>query len=60
MIGDLDPLRTPIHVYDDTSLDIVLRMLDTTPDFLEYINAKERLFRSRAAVHAAGEEEVLG
>lgn len=58
VIGDLDPTRTFVHVFDDTTLDLVMSTLDTATDFLRYLRQKERLFRSRT-LHAAGEENLL-
>lgn len=57
-IGDLDPKRTFVHVFDDTTLDFVMSTLDTTPDFLRYLREKERLCRSRTVL-VAGEENLL-
>ncbi len=59
MIPDLDSHKTFVHVLDDTTLDIVLKTLDTAPDFIKYLNAKERLMRA-GPFFAAGEEELLG
>ena len=58
-IGDIDPSRTFVHVFGDTSLDIVLGTVDTISDFVSYLTKKERLLRSDAVVIAAGEEELL-
>lgn len=58
VIGDLDPTRRFVHVFDDTTLDVVMETLDTTPDFLRYLREKERFIRSHS-VFAAGEENLL-
>ena len=58
-IGDLDPAKTFVHVLDDTSLAIVLGTLDTIADLTNYLRKKEELFRSKTAIFAAGEEELL-
>jgi hypothetical protein len=58
-VGDLDPNRGFIHVFDDYTLDIVLRSLDTTADFVQYLEKKERFVRSRAFLSASGEEDLL-
>ena len=58
-IGDIDPSRTFVHVFGDTSLDIVLGTVDTISDFVSYLTKKERLLRSDAVVIAAGEEDLL-
>ena len=58
-IGDLDPSRSFVHVFDDTSLNIVMRTLDTIADFTAYLSKKETLLRSDQVIVAAGEEELL-
>jgi len=59
VIGDLDPQRTFVHVFDDASLEFVMRTVNTTPDFLAYLRAKEGLLRGPRRIAAAGEEELL-
>jgi hypothetical protein len=49
-----------VHVFDDTSLEIVLGTLDTISDFVLYLAKKEELFTSGPSIFAAGEEELLG
>jgi len=58
-IGDLSPLKTFIHVLDDTSLDILMRARDTIYDFIAYLRKKENLLRSKKNIFATGEEELL-
>jgi GNAT superfamily N-acetyltransferase len=58
VVGDLDPDREFVHVFDDTTLDIIMSTLDTTEDFLRYLRKKEELCRSRT-VYVAGEENLL-
>jgi hypothetical protein len=58
VIGDLDPDRSFVHVFDDATLDFVMSTLDTTTDFLRYLREKERLCRSRT-LYVAGEENLL-
>lgn len=41
MIGQVDPARGYVHVFDDTSLEIVMSTLDTVSDFVEYLTKKE-------------------
>jgi hypothetical protein len=48
-----------VHVFDDTTLDIVMRTLDTITDFVLYLERKEKLFASGTKISAAGEEELL-
>ena len=58
-IGDIDPKKTFVHVLDDTSLDIVLKTLDTISDFVDYLTKKEKLLRSSVFTVATGEEDLL-
>jgi hypothetical protein len=60
MLGDLEPTREFVHVLDDTGLDVVMRELDTTPDFVRYLESREALIRNDRLVGAAGEEDLLG
>ena len=58
-VGQLDPTRGFVHIYDDTTLQILLTTLDTIHDFASYLDKKERLFERMLSVGAAGEEELL-
>jgi hypothetical protein len=58
-IGQIDPDRGYVHVFDDVTLDIVLRELDTISDFTDYLTRKEAVVRSGRMFAAAGEHEVL-
>jgi len=58
-IGQVDPSKGFVHVLDDTSLDIVLRTLDTISDLVEYLTKKERFILSGKLGGAAGEEDLL-
>jgi hypothetical protein len=58
-IGHIDPTKGFVHVFDETTLDIVLREVDTVGDFTAYLRAKEQLFASGTAIMADGEEELL-
>lgn len=58
-IGDLDPLKTFVHVLDDTALNILMRARDTIDDFVSYLRKKEVLLRSKKDIFVAGEEELL-
>jgi hypothetical protein len=57
-VGDLDPDRAFVHVFDDATLDFMMSTLDTTADLLRYLRAKEAFCRSRM-VYVAGEENLL-
>ena len=59
VVGDLDPEKGFVHVFDDTSLGIVLQTLDTVADFTAYLRKKEELFRSDVSVAVTGEEDLL-
>jgi hypothetical protein len=59
VIGQVDPDRGYVHVFDDTTLDIVMNTLDTITDFTSYLTKKERFLTGKRFVHAAGEEELL-
>lgn len=48
-----------IHHFDDVTLDILLRELDTITDFVQYLEKKEALMCSGKLVIAPGEEELL-
>ncbi len=58
-IGDLDPGRPFVHVFDEDSLRTVLTTRDTIIDFVQYLIKRERLFRGLTTVSSTGEEELL-
>ncbi len=58
-IGDLDPSKNFVHVFDDTALNILMDTRDTIDDFTSYLEKKEALLRSKKDIFAAGEEELL-
>jgi hypothetical protein len=58
-IGELDRTRTFVHVMDDTTLNILMRTLDTIIDLTAYLRKKEALLRGNTAIMAAGDEELL-
>lgn len=49
-----------LHVFDDETLDVVLSVLDTVPDFVRYLEKKEEVLR-RPGQHliVPGEEDLL-
>jgi hypothetical protein len=52
--------RQFIHVFDEESLDAVLGVLDTVPDFVRYLEQKEEFFSAPGReVVAPGEEDLL-
>ncbi|MGB8522326.1 MAG: SEC-C domain-containing protein [Candidatus Acidiferrales bacterium] len=58
-IGQLNPDKGYVHVFDDTTLNIVMSTLDTITDFTAYLAKKEQFLTGKTVVHAAGEEELL-
>jgi len=49
-----------VHVFDKTSLHIVMGELDTISDFVKYLSDKELLYRNGVSTaFAAGEEDLL-
>ena len=54
-----DDGRGFVHVFDEVSLPIILRELDTITDFVEYLRAKESLFSTGRIVVVPGEEHLL-
>jgi hypothetical protein len=58
MIGQLEPVKGYVHVFDDTTLNIVMSTLDTI-DFTAYLTKKEKFLTAVRKVFAAGEEELL-
>jgi hypothetical protein len=59
VVGDLDKKKTFVHIFDDTTLDLVMKNVDTVADFVSYLSKKERFLRSGINVISAGEEELL-
>lgn len=58
-LGHIDPEKGYVHVFDDTTLNIVLETLDTISDFTAYLTKKEGFLSGEVVVEAAGEEELL-
>jgi len=49
-----------VHTFDEVSLQVLMSQLDTITDFVNYLLAKEELFRSgKIVVFAGGEEDLL-
>ena len=55
-IGQIDPAKGYVHVFDDTALDIVMSTLDTITDFTAYLTKKEQFLTGNRIVMAAGKE----
>jgi len=58
-IGQVNPSKGYVHVFDDTTLDVIMATLDTAADFFAYLSKKEAFLTSSKHVFAAGEEELL-
>jgi hypothetical protein len=58
-IGQINPKKGYVHVFDDTTLDVVMQTLDTITDFVMYLTKKERFIQSEQLVWAAGEDDLL-
>lgn len=58
-IGQIDPAKGYVHVFDDTSLQAVMKTLDTISDFIGYLDKKENVIASRKLGFAAGEDDLL-
>jgi hypothetical protein len=48
-----------VHVFDDETLDVVVGVLDTVPDFVRYLDKKEELLRRPVELLVSGEEDLL-
>ncbi|MFM0481035.1 SEC-C metal-binding domain-containing protein [Paraburkholderia strydomiana] len=58
-IGDFDPSKTFVHVFDEESLHLLMTELDTGPDFIDYLLVRERAIRSEQLTRFFGEEDFL-
>jgi hypothetical protein len=58
-IGDLDPSKDLVHVFDDVSLRLVFSELDTTSDFIAYLTRRASFLRGGRVVHAKDERNLL-
>lgn len=58
-VGQVNPDRGFIHVFDDITLDIVMNELTTVGDFIDYLTEKEQFFKSGRVLSCAGEEDLL-
>ena len=58
-VGDIDPSKTFVHVFDEGSLDLLLTELDAGPDFIDYLVERERAIRKEHLSVIYGEEDFL-
>lgn len=59
MVGDVDPTGSFVHVFNETSLEVLMNELDTITDFAEYLDKKATFVRSGRLLQANGEENLL-
>lgn len=58
-IGDVDPGGDFVHVFDEASLGVVLRELDTITDLTHYLEKRAEFLRTGYLSLANGEEDLL-
>ncbi len=58
-VGQIDPNKGYVHVFDDTTIGIVMDTLDTVSDFISYLESKEEFITSGKLNSASGEEDLL-
>lgn len=58
-VGDVDPMGSFIHVFDNAALPIVMREMDTIADFVDYLAAREDALRNGSVGLASSEAELV-
>jgi SEC-C motif-containing protein len=58
-IGQINPAKGYVHVFDDVSLNAVMMSLDTVSDFVAYLTKKEQFITAGKLAIAFGEEDLL-
>jgi hypothetical protein len=58
-IGQINPAKGYVHVFDDVTLDVVMSSLDTVSDFVAYLTKKEQFIAAGKLAFALGEEDLL-
>lgn len=58
-IGQVDPDKGYVHVFDDVTLEVVMKTLDTISDFTQYLTKKEEFILSGKLLSSAGEDDLL-
>jgi hypothetical protein len=48
-----------VHIFDEVSFQIIMKELDTIKDFLQYLDAKEKLLKKGIILTVIGEENIL-
>ena len=59
VIGQVNPEKGFVHIFDDTTLEVILRNFDTIADFTSYLTKKEKFIATGKLLFAAGEDEIL-
>lgn len=60
VLGRPEPQKAFVHVFDEVSIELVMKELDTAVDLLDFLKAREELLgRQGGQVIAPGEEELL-
>lgn len=59
VLGDVNPKGKFVHVFDSSSLRIIMQELDTPRDFIDYLKARKSFIRSGKLGIATGEEDLL-
>lgn len=58
-LGVPEPGKHFVHVFDEVTVEILMKELDTAPDFIEYLKEREQLLVPTRRVLAYGEEDLL-
>jgi hypothetical protein len=59
VLGRIDAKEGYVHVFDDTSLNVLMTYLDTISDFIGYLTKKEELLAYGVQVLAAARRNFL-
>lgn len=59
-VGRLSYTRGSVHLFDDTTLPVILAELSTIADFLDYLRKKEALYDEGKYVRSFSELDLLG
>ena len=59
-LGDIDPSKPFVHVFDRGGIAMLLTHLNTITDFANYLNLRERAIRTKQIGSACGEDDILG
>ena len=58
-IGDVNDKGSFLHVFNDSTIEVLLNELSTVADFINYLKEREVLLRSGKWISACGEEDLL-